>query len=68
MSKKICTAGVVGSYSYLIVEKADHEVIAQLWDRETREEVMQRHIEMDTAEKWMDQYLQKVNVRDYEVD
>lgn len=68
MARKICAAGVRGSYSYLIIEKDDREVIAQLWDRETQEEHRRRYIEMMTAEKWMDNYLQEVTTKDYEID
>jgi len=56
MSKKVCTTGVVGSYSYLIANGSDG-VVAEIRDVETKAATTTRFQEMETAERWTERFL-----------
>lgn len=66
MSKKVCTAGVQGSYSYIVVDSGS-EVVAEIHDDESQI-ASTTFPEMEIAEKWTDKYLtQLVRIND-EID
>ncbi len=56
MSRKVCTTGVVGSYSYLIANGSDG-VVAEIRDVESKAAVTSRFQEMETAERWTERFL-----------
>jgi hypothetical protein len=66
MSKRLCTAGVRGSYSYVIVNNTD--VVVARVHNEDDEDVIATHIDMEVAEKWVDTQLQTLLGRNYETD
>lgn len=66
MARKVCTAGVVGSYSYLIMDVGS-EIIATI--HEDEEELKKaRHLEMEFAETWTNKQLQTLVGIRYETD
>lgn len=65
MARKLCTAGVRGPYSYLILDNNDGAV-ATLHNE--IEDVVTTHVDMELAEKWIDNQLQALTGRKYETD
>jgi hypothetical protein len=68
VSKRVCTSGVVGSYSYLIVD-GGRAVVAEIrdWDRQVDLETT-TFPEMETALKWTDRYLNDLVRNEDEID
>ena len=64
-ARKLCTAGVRGPYSYVILENKD-VAVAIVHDDE--EEVRTTHLDIEVAERWVDQHLQTLLGRKYEAD
>ncbi len=54
MARKVCSAGTVGSVSYVIVN-TDKEIISMICDDDN--EIVTTHLDMDFAEKWTDRKL-----------
>jgi len=67
MARKVCTAGVVGLYSYLIMDTGN-EAISMIKDRVSEEEKVVGHPDMQYAEQWTDKQLITLNGLRYETD
>ncbi len=66
MSRKICTAGVRGSYSYIVMD-GGKEVIAEIHDDESQI-ASTTFSEMEMAEKWTERYLINLDRNKDEID
>lgn len=66
MTKKLCTAGVRGLYSYVIVDGSD-TVVASIQDDEG-DVNKTTHLDMDVAERWVDNHLEALIGKQYEID
>jgi hypothetical protein len=62
---KLCTAGVRGPYSYVILNNVSDVVVAV---KEDDREIITTHLDMDVAERWVDKHLDSLVERNYEVD
>lgn len=66
MAKKLCTTGVRGSHTYLILDKND-VVVASIQNNNS-DEVKTTHINMEVAHRWVESHLATLYGRDYETD
>lgn len=64
MTKKICRAGVVGPFSFLIVDTDRGAVVASI--RAQQEESVKTYIDMDIAERFTERELSSLIGRRYE--
>ena len=67
MSRKVCAAGVVGPYSYIILNTEDG-VISSIDDKWRNEHVSTTHVDMTVAEHWVDRFLTTHIGKDHEVN
>lgn len=65
MTKKLCTAGVRGPYSYVILNGSD-VAVAQIQTDEVN--TTTTHMNMDVAEKWVERQLDTLTGQRYETD
>lgn len=65
MTRKLCTAGVRGPYSYVILDSSD-VVVADL--HTDHKNIVTTHMDMDIAEKWVDNQIQYLLGNRYETD
>lgn len=63
MARKICTAGVVGSFSFMVFEY-DKGVISCI--RNEHDEITTEHIEIDFATQWTERRLRELIGKQYE--
>lgn len=66
MTRRICTAGVDGSISYLILDMDRSQVISVIKSGDTQ--IKQSHLDYDQASRWTEKKLRMLNGRDYETD
>lgn len=64
-SRKLCTAGVRGQYSYVILDNNDSAVAVV---HEDERDLVTTHLNMDGAERWVDKHLTTLIGRKYEID
>jgi len=63
MSRKVCTAGVVGSYSFMVLDASD-TAVAMI--RGEDREIVTRHTGVEQAEQWTQRKLRELTGREYE--
>lgn len=66
MARKICTAGVMGSFSFMILKEDGGDAISKI--RDDYDEIVTRHADLDYAEQWTERKLRELNGKRYEVD
>ena len=66
MSKKICSAGVVGPYSYLIIDTDHGDVVGSI--KEQQSETVKTFTDMNAAEASIINELQRKTGLQYEVE
>lgn len=66
MARKVCTAGAVGSFSFLILED-QNAAIASIRSR-TSKELVSRHVDIKHATNWVDRLVREMNGKRYEID
>ncbi len=65
MSRRLCSAGVAGPCSYVILNNSN-SVTVHLHDEDSS--IVETHIDMDIAEKRVEQYVYAQLKRKYETD
>lgn len=65
MARKVCTAGVVGSISFLVL---DHEGNAVSCIRAEDNEIVTRHSDIDVATDWTERKVIELIGKRYEAD
>ena len=65
MARKVCTAGVVGSFSYLILEQ-EGTVVSAI--RDENKEIVTSHVDREFATKWTERKLRELVGKKYETD
>lgn len=65
MARKLCTAGVRGPYSYVILDKSDVVVASVQTDQE---DAITTHLDMEIAQRWVEAQLATLLGRKYETD
>ena len=66
MGKKVCTAGVAGVYSYLILDHNREDVVSVITSHQG--EWIRRHLDFDQASRWTENQLRMLDGRNYETD
>lgn len=64
MGRKICTAGVVGSISFMVLDQERHGVVASI--REDSEEITARYDDLDQATEWAERKIRELIGKRYE--
>jgi hypothetical protein len=66
MARKICTAGVMGSFSFMILNQDGGSAISRI--RDEYDEIVTQHTDLDNAEQWTERKLRELNGKRYEAD
>lgn len=64
MGRKICTAGVVGSISFMVLDQDKNGVVSSI--RDDNEEIVARHADVEQATQWTERTLKELIGRRYE--
>lgn len=65
MARKICTAGVVGSISFMILD-GDGSAVSFVRADEDEEEIITRHTDIDVASEWTERKVRELIGKRYE--
>lgn len=65
MARKICKAGVVGSFSYVVLDQ-EGSAVASI--RNNYNEIITQHLDVDMASEWTERKLRELIGRQYEAD
>lgn len=66
MSRKVCTSGVKGPFTFLILDTDKGSVVATIQDESDK--ISATHTDMALAEKWTNRELRTLIGKRYEVD
>jgi hypothetical protein len=66
MGKKICTTGIEGAFSYMILDTDHNNVLSLIQSMDTQ--IIEHHLNYDQAFRWTEKKLRLLNGRDYEID
>lgn len=66
MARKICTAGVVGEYSFMVLNDGDSTAVARV--RSADGEFVTRHIDVNHGTEWAERKIKELNGKVYEAD
>lgn len=64
MGRKVCTVGVVGSISFMVLDQDKNGVVSSI--RDQNEEIITHHIDIEQATQWTERTLKDLIGRRYE--
>ncbi len=67
MARKICTAGVVGSYSFMVLDQDRSGDVVSVIKGEY-DEILTRHPDVNIATEWTERKLRELIGKRYEAD
>lgn len=65
MARKVCTAGVIGSVSFIVL---DHDGSAVSSIRNDSSEIVTQHLDIDQATEWTERKVMEIVGKRYEAD